>query len=150
MRVTHGDSCRKRWADEYRIWLGMTQRCIQPKRKDYPKYGGSGITICERWMKYENFLEDMGRRPSKDHSLERIDNSLGYFPENCKWATRFEQTRNRSSNRWLELNGVRMVITDWARSKGIHPGTLRHRLRLGWTLERALTEKPGKSRKAAL
>jgi predicted nucleic acid-binding Zn-ribbon protein len=85
-------------AVEYRSWAGMIQRCNNPKNPMYSYYGGKGITVCDRWKEaYCNFLLDMGRKPTNKHTLDRIDNSLGYFPENCKWSTREEQSRNRQS-----------------------------------------------------
>ena len=80
---------------EYNSWQAMIQRCTNIKSKQYPRYGGRGIKICDRWLDINNFLLDMGKRPSKDHTLDRIDNSLGYPPENCRWADWFVQNRNR-------------------------------------------------------
>lgn len=83
---------------EYRSWAGMIQRCTNPKNPKYSYYGGKGVTICESWRNsYEAFLADMGRRPTKKHTLDRKDGSLGYCPSNCVWSTREEQSRNRSS-----------------------------------------------------
>lgn len=85
---------------EYRTWAGMIQRCENPKNKDYSYYGGRGVTVCERWHTFINFYTDMGERP-KGKSLDRIDNSKGYTPTNCRWATHSEQMRNRRS--WKKL-----------------------------------------------
>jgi hypothetical protein len=79
---------------EYTIWEGIKQRCLNSKNKCYYKYGGRGIDVCEKWLKFEGFFEDMGHRPSKDYSIDRINNDLGYSKENCKWSTRSEQNRN--------------------------------------------------------
>jgi hypothetical protein len=95
----------------YGVWMELIQRCTNHNNKGYYKYGGRGIKVCDRWLKFENFLADMGECP-EDMSLERIDNDGDYCKENCKWATRHEQNRNKRNNVWVELNGERMIITD--------------------------------------
>lgn len=91
--LRHGES--KPPTPEWKAWNSMRERCLNPKHKSFPSYGGRGIKICKRWNHYENFLEDMGRRPSSAHSIHRIDNDGDYKPSNCKWATKKEQGSNR-------------------------------------------------------
>lgn len=81
-------------SSEYTIWTSMKQRCQNPKHRAYRRYGGRGIVVCERWQTFENFLADMGPRPSMKHSIDRINNDKGYCLENCRWANAFEQARN--------------------------------------------------------
>ena len=79
----------------YESWSGMKQRCLNPKDAAYHRYGGRGITVCEAWLSYNNFIRDMGPRPSTKHSIDRIDNDKGYYPENCRWATWEQQQENK-------------------------------------------------------
>lgn len=123
----------------YRSWDAMTQRCTNPKHQAFHRYGGRGIVICERWRDFSNFLADMGQPPSKNHSLERENNNLGYSPDNCKWATKIEQQNNMVRNRWLTLNDRTLTVAQWARVLGIKPDLIDQRLRRGWSLERTLT-----------
>lgn len=93
-RTKHGHSAHGRVTTTYNIWCAMIKRCTKPNRKDYKYYGGRGITVCERWRVYENFLADMGERP-KGLSIDRINNDGNYEPNNCRWATREEQRANQ-------------------------------------------------------
>ncbi len=124
---------------EYKTWQGMKQRCYNKSFQQYADYGGRGITVCERWMSFENFLEDMSKRP-EGMSLDRIDNEKGYSKENCRWTTEYEQKRNTRRNHCITFNGETKCLQDWAESIGIKANTLINRLnRSKWPLEKALT-----------
>lgn len=133
---THGASKTR----EYRIWLSMKERCDKPSNDHYHRYGGRGITVCERWRaNVESFLADMGPRPSRAHSVERLDNDGNYEPGNCVWATNTVQSRNRSNNRYVTFQGRRMAASEAAEIVGIKPLTLLARLRMGWPEHEAIT-----------
>lgn len=124
---------------EYRNWMSMKSRCAYPKAASWRNYGANGITVCDRWRNsFEAFLEDMGEKPSPDHTIDRIDASLGYSPENCRWATKREQNNNRRDNRRVTLNGESLTIAEAARATGIPYGTIRHRLNSGKSDQEAL------------
>jgi len=97
--VKHGQARRSKRAPEFSVWAGMLSRCRNPNNKSYPNYGGRGITVCARWHDFANFLTDMGSRPSAAHTIERVNNSLGYGPDNCVWATRDVQANNQRPRR---------------------------------------------------
>lgn len=122
----------------YHIWENIKYRCNSSKNSAYKDYGGRGIRICERWMKFENFLEDMKERPSLEHSVDRIDNNGDYEPSNCRWATNKEQSRNTRKNRNFTIDGVTHCVTDWAKEKGLSNFLVFLRLRRGWSIEEAL------------
>lgn len=113
---------------EYKAWAGIKTRCLNSKNKVYKYYGGRGITVCERWLKFENFLADMGLKPSAQHSIDRIDNNGNYEPSNCRWATDKEQTRNRRSNIIVEHEGVAMCMADAAELSGVGYNSFRYSL----------------------
>ncbi|MFT4064360.1 hypothetical protein [Paraburkholderia sp.] len=125
----------------YNVWMCMNQRCRNPKNTAYPDYGGRGITVCERWLDFANFLEDMGVKPP-GLTLERLRGEEGYSKENCVWATRTAQNRNRRNNVVIELDGKKMTMAEWSREVGIAPRTLAHRLKLGWSAEKTLRTPP--------
>lgn len=130
----HGHSFKASKTSEYRTWGAMKSRCLNPKNKYYYNYGGRGIKICSRWLGnkgFEHFLSDMGPKTSDKHSLDRIKNNKNYTPKNCRWATKYEQERNKRSNIWFTYNGERRILKDWARILGINYGTLRGRVGCG-------------------
>jgi hypothetical protein len=130
---------------EFQVWLDMRKRCSNPRDKAYKNYGARGITVCERWAAFENFLEDMGRRPIKT-AIDRIDNDKGYSPDNCRWVSHTDNCNNRRNNIFIEYGGQRRTLSEWARHLGINQSTLYDRLRRkNWPVERALSE-PSQSR----
>lgn len=123
----------------YRIWRSMLGRCENPNAHAYELYGGRGIKICDAWHDFQTFYDDIGKRPADNYSLDRINNDGDYCPENCRWATWKQQSRNRSNNRIIELDGERRCISEWASITGINHGTLTQRLNRGWTARQTLT-----------
>lgn len=140
--TTHGESSsrNKKETAEHSTWSGMIARCTNENSPGYNNYGGRGIHVCDRWLSYENFLEDMGRRPSPRHSIDRIDNDKGYSPDNCRWATQKEQCRNKRTNRLITANGETKTLAEWAEITGLRTGTISERLRHGWSPESAVLE----------
>lgn len=132
--VTHGATRAGKITPEYSSWQAMHGRCRDSRN---PKYGGRGITVCDRWDNFENFLLDMGPKPTADHSIERINNDLGYSPENCRWATRSEQLRNTRRNFILEYNGEEKPLVEWIEILGLDYGLVHLRLYRGWNVEQA-------------
>jgi len=131
---------------EYNTWHGMLQRCNNKNYRFYKDYGGRGITVCEEWMKFENFYADMGDRP-EGMSLDRIDNDGPYCKENCRWSTIDQQNNNRTNYcRFLMYRGEVRTASQWARAMGICLGTFWNRLKRGWSIEDALETPPGVKR----
>lgn len=120
-RIKHGNNRKGNITSEYRSWASMKSRCTNENVIGYQEYGGRGIKVCDRWLNsFENFLDDMGKKPTPTHSLDRYPNNEdgNYEPSNCRWGTDEQQSKNRRSNKWYERNGVRMVQKDWAKSLG--------------------------------
>ena len=134
---------------EYRSWDHMIQRCSNPKNQRFADYGGRGVLVCDRWLEsFENFLSDMGFKPTPKHTLDRVDNNKGYSPENCRWADPKTQMNNKKNNHYLEFNGETKSLSDWSLHTGIPYSCLSSRIARGWSVERALTEQVAKYNKS--
>lgn len=133
--TTHGSTN----TPEFKIWQGMLKRCGNPNSAAFPRYGGRGITVCDRWKdSFENFLADMGPRPSPKHSIDRKKNDEGYKPGNCRWATMAQQANNRESTVILTFNGKSLTICEWAREIGVKHQTIYCRYWNGLPIESVL------------
>ncbi len=133
---THG----LRSSKEYGVWWTMLHRCVDPKSKSYRNYGGRGIKVCERWRDFAAFYEDMGPRPSDQHSIERRENDGDYEADNCFWATKAEQVANKRNTHLITVNGETKHLAEWARLLEATPAAILYRLKRGWTPEQAVTE----------
>ena len=121
----------------YRVWSSMKARCTNKNQISYKIYGGSGITVCDRWMNsFEDFFEDMHEGYRDDLTLDRIDYTKGYSPDNCRWATPEQQANNRSSNVFITRDGETKTIAEWCRFYGINISTVTNRRCLGWDEDR--------------
>lgn len=136
IKRTHGESHgAKARSPEYRSWESMKRRCLNQRDTKYPRYGARGILICAQWLdNYAAFLEDMGRKPSPRHTLDRIENDGNYEPGNCRWATPGEQSRNSSRSWRVRLNGRVLTKRGLAAALGISRTTIDNRLRSGDTV----------------
>ena len=124
---------------EHNSWSGIRDRCCNPKNKDFHKYGGRGIKMCQRWREsFESFYQDMGDRPSPSHSIERKNVNGDYELSNCMWAMPKAQGRNKRNSMMLTARDRTMQVNDWAEAIGIKKETICSRLRLGWSVEDAL------------
>ena len=140
--VTHGHTRGYHYSGTYRSWQDMKVRCLNPNSPVWKYYGGRGITVCDRWMEFINFLSDLGERPI-GYTLERVDNSKGYEPLNCKWATRKEQVRNTRRNRIFTVDGLTGCIAELCERYNINWNTVAGRLKSGWPPDRAFTQPVG-------
>ncbi len=139
--MTHGHSPKGAQSPEYRVWASMKTRCLNPMAAHYVRYGGRGISVCERWMKFENFLSDMGLRPF-GMQLHRKDNDGPYCPSNCVWVDPFTHARLKRTNRWITAFGKTKCVTDWSIELGIPKESIFGRLNKGISGEAALRRIP--------
>lgn len=136
----------------YSVWNMMKQRCGDPNNAYYKNYGGRGIKVCDEWKEYTAFRDwaiTNGYDETAEHgkcTIDRINNNGNYEPGNCRWVSKKEQARNRRSNRFIEYNGKRQTLAEWAEETGIYALTIHNRLKSGWSVEEALTTKPIKGR----
>lgn len=142
---THGHHLGGKTSKTKNAYNSMFSRCYREKNDSYERYHSRGIKVCDRWLFGEEdktgfvcFLNDMGDPPTKDHSLDRINNDLGYSPENCRWATWEQQHNNRENSRYIEYNGENLTITQWAKKLGCSDVCLHYRLK-AWSVEKALS-----------
>jgi len=140
----HGETANHTTSPEWKIWSGMVGRCYIPSNAGYYKYGAVGITVCDRWNNqngFATFLADMGRKPTPRHTIDRIDGTLGCFPENCRWATPLEQSNNQRSNIKVLWHGEIMNVSQLMRLLGIYTssGAYYSRLKRGWSIEKTFT-----------
>ena len=132
--ITHGHGRVGKHTSEYITWGNMIARVSDPSRAGWNRYGGRGITVCERWKSYESFFADMGEKPEpkKDWSIDRIDNNGHYCPENCRWATKQEQNVNRGYVHQITFYGKTRPIREWSKITQVPVKTISNRIGLGW------------------
>lgn len=118
---------------EYAVWAAMKSRCLNPDSPHYSSYGGRGISISDDWMSFEHFIRDMGRRPSKRHSIDRVDNNKGYCKENCRWTTQKFQMRNTRFSSIVEYMGQKKSVSQWCEDLNLHASTVHNRIWRGET-----------------
>jgi hypothetical protein len=141
-RHGHAGTDRKVASKTYTTWATMTQRCHNPSNSKYRMYGANGICVCPEWRdSFAAFLQDMGERP-EGMTIDRIDGSRGYEPGNCRWASPKTQQRNLKTNVFVEYQGHKKCLAEWAEIYAIHPKTLGFRIKSGWDLTAAFTTPP--------
>lgn len=137
----HGHIKNGKKSPEYGSWQAMHARCNNPKHQNYERYQQLGITVCEEWSTFDKFIEDMGLKPSPEHTIDRIENTKGYYKENCRWATKKEQQRNKRDTTFVEYKGQIKSVPEWAELLGFSLPTLYGRIvKRKWDTQRAFTE----------
>lgn len=125
---------------EYQVWRNMLSRCYNAKSRMYPRYGGRGISVCDRWRtSFKYFIADVGRRPSSAHSIDRINNDGHYEPSNVRWSTKVEQQGNQAKTVKITFQGETLSARAWSRKTGIGKTTIISRIRADWPVEKALS-----------
>lgn len=140
--TTHGGCKKDNYHPLYKTWVHMISRCHKENDPSYKNYGGRGIKVCERWRGengFFNFINDIGQRPSLNHSIDRINNNGDYESSNCRWATKLEQNNNRRDNVILEFQGEKQTVTQWAIKLGLPRRILMQRHYNKWSIEKILT-----------
>ena len=138
-QLIHGNNRRGNKSSEYHVWTSMKTRCYNENSKFYSDYGGRGIIVCDRWLhSFENFLFDMDARPSKNHTIERIENNGIYEQKNCKWATVKEQARNKRNNTRVEYGGRNRLLLEICEELGLKYKTVQQRIKRGWDINLAI------------
>lgn len=140
LAATHGHTRNGKLSSEYNSWRNMRDRCTDPNNATYKSHGARGITVCARWDSFENFLADMGPKPTPKHTIGREKNDKNYEPDNCSWETHKQQARNKTNTRLIEYQGRIMSLAEACELAGQPRTRVNARLRLGWTIERALTQ----------
>lgn len=137
LSTKHGH-CKNKLSRIYKVWRGMIARCTNPNINGYKNYGGRGITVCKRWLEFENFLKDMGEPPTNKHQIDRINNEEGYYKKNCRWVLPKENNRNRRDSFIIEYNNKKQCASELAQQYNIKPNVFIGRLKLGWSIKKAL------------
>ena len=138
-REYHGHASKGKLSATYKSWRSMRKRCFaKPGTHHGNRYSARGIQVCEEWTEFSVFLSDMGEKPD-GYTLERINNDCGYNKKNCRWATTYDQVRNRSTNVHVEFQGQSMILKDAARMAGMNYQRVVRRINAGWSVEKALT-----------
>jgi hypothetical protein len=142
-------SLRKLYPAEYSVWGSMKSRCLYKGHKGWHNYGGRGITVCGRWINsFENFIADMGSKPTPKSVIDRINNDGNYEPGNCRWTTQKINCRNRRGNVLLEMNGKTACVKEWSEITGLEPQTIWERIHLGWGVVETLTSPSSRTRRS--
>ena len=124
---------------EYNIWGNMLYRCNTESSPIYKAYGGRGISVCDEWHSFEKFIDDMGFRPTVYHSIDRVDVDGNYCKENCRWATKKEQSRNRTNSSYLVVDGNKIQVDDYCEKYGVNVMAIKSRIKRGWSNERIIS-----------